>query len=455
MKQFSQQLHKKAITSVTLQAAEQQALRERLVSYMEYHPLPAEMQTKTPVSRVLTEPSLKTEAFATFSIPFISFFKSSAVAAAILLLVVPFIAEHAVPGDTLYSVKVKFNEELRSSLTFNGYQKVEWETERVNRRIAEARLLASEGRLTEEVEAEVADAVRVHTESAKREIEALRADDADGAAIASMTLDTTLEVQSSSLRGDGGEIAGAMNTTNLIATAIDESRDQTFAQNASSSLPAYTKLMARAEQNTTRIYELRDALKDTVSAEELAEVNRRIADIERAVQVAIEQSSTDEVLAQQSLVEVLQRTQKLIVYMTELEVTNTVDLEEVVPVVLTNDEKQSEMVRLTTEIEQKISDIATATKVAENQSVKEKLQAIQADLNDLSIKMASTTTNFLAFKEYAHKATTLADDTILFIEKYSVLVTRVESSPEDSVEATTTELNIEKSTTTVGDVVSE
>ena len=50
MKRFSEQLYKKS-TSVKLQAAEKRELRERLVSYMEYHPLPAEMKTKKAPAR--------------------------------------------------------------------------------------------------------------------------------------------------------------------------------------------------------------------------------------------------------------------------------------------------------------------------------------------------------------------------------------------------------------------
>jgi len=461
MKQFSQQLHKKAQTTVKLQLDEQRELRERLVSYMEYHPLPAEMKSVTrDLQNKPAKSILRTDPFATISLPFFTLFKSSAIAATILLLVVPFIAEQAVPGDTLYAVKVRFNEELRGSLTFDSYQKVEWETERVNRRIAEARLLASEGRLTEEVEAEVADAVRLHTESAKREIEAIRVDDADGATIASMALDNTLEVQSSSLRGEAEEVAGLSGETqvkSLIATMIDESRDLTAAQNASSSLPAYSKLMARAEQNTTRIYELRDVIKDTVSSTELGEVNRRISDIERAIQLAIEQSATDEMLAQQSLVEVLQRTQKLIVYMTELEVTDTIDIEEVVPVVLTNEEKQTEMGRLNDEIKQKINSINASLDRTIDVSVREKLQVASMELGYLAEKMAQANENFLVFKEYSHEATALADDTIKFLEQNgnSVKPVPVEVVTKATTTATSTEVEVEKSTTTANEVAPE
>ncbi len=435
MKQFSQQLHKKAETTVKLQAAEQRELKERLLAYMEYHPLPNEMKAVSAKTKKIYDPAIFEDTFASISLPFISFFKSSSIAAAILLLIVPFIAEQAVPGDTLYAVKVRFNEELRSTLTFDGYQKVEWETERVNRRVAEARLLASEGRLTEEVEAEMAEAVRVHTESAKREIAALRIEDADEATMASIALDTTLEVQSASLKEVAENMAGEETESTgigLIANVIDESRDQNADDTSTSSLPSYEKMVARIEQNTTRIYELRDTLKGVASEEEIVDVSRRIADVDRLMQLVIEKNTTDGEQAKQLSLDVLQRTQKLIVYMTELEVNSVVDIEVIVPVVLTNEEKQSEVNRLTNEIDNKKEQINTSlTKVTES-SVQEKVQYSQTLLDDLSKQMASSTDNFIAFEAYAKEANLLADDVLNLLSKYGP-VTDINVPPGDEV----------------------
>ena len=51
---------------------------------------------------------------------------------AIIIVSLPFAAERSVPGDGLYAVK-RFNEEVRGTLAFDTVQKVEWETERLNR----------------------------------------------------------------------------------------------------------------------------------------------------------------------------------------------------------------------------------------------------------------------------------------------------------------------------------
>lgn len=421
MKQFSQQLHKKATATVKLQAAEQRELRERVVAYMEYHPLPAEMKVvaKTTKDRVTGS----AEAYQMVKIPFHVFFKYGTIAAALVLVLVPFMAERAVPGDALYTIKVQFNEEVRSTLTFDSFQKVEWETERLNRRIAEARLLASEGRLTEEVEAEVAQAVRTHTENAKREIETLRAEDADEATIASIALDTTLEVQSTSLKGDEAEVSRMATVTevsrpvSLIATALDESRGESEVVNASTT-PAYGKLIARVEQNTTRIYELRDKLREVAPVTELSEVSRRVADIERAITEAVALVAEDEVGARKSLVEVLQRTQRLIVFMTEIEVSEMVDIETFVPMVLTEEEKYSIVASSTKAVEERMAALVKRSAAVEDQAVLEKLAAGQKMLEELSSEMATSTSDFARFTGLFEETVVLSEDMNALLDQY-------------------------------------
>lgn len=437
MKQFSQQLHKKAETTLKLQSDEKRELRERLVAYMEYHPLPAEMKAKkSPV--VVTSPVMN-DAFTMVKVPFYALFKYGAAFAVIVLVVIPFVAEKAVPGDALYAIKVQFNEELRSTLTFGSFEKVEWETTRLNRRIAEARLLASEGRLTKEVEAEVAAAVREHTENAKREIEVLRTEDADEAAIASIALDTTLEVQSTALKGgsdvlaDGEEEVLSSQMSNLIADAIDESRDEAIESEDSSTLPAYEKLMARVEQNTTRIYELRSSLSKIVPAEELADVTRRVEDLDRTIEEVVALSGTEGIAARKSLVEVLQRSQRIIVFMTELEVSKTVDIDTLVPVVLTEEEKQAEIVSSTDLLGEKVKQIATMLEGVDDEAVREKVMVGQAIILDLSAKMASSTDDFTAFTTFAREVHTVVDDTIALMERYHTPVENGEVQTESEV----------------------
>lgn len=422
MKRFSEQLHKKAMT-VKLQAAEKRELRERLVSYMEYHPLPAELKTVSEKNISAPDTSFFADPFRVVTLPFSMIFKSSAVAAALVLIVIPFIAEKAVPGDTLYAVKVGFNEELRSNLTFDSYQKVEWETKMLNRRIAEAHLLESEGRLTEEIEARVAEAVKTHTENAQREIEVLRSEDADAAAIASIAFDTTLEVQSNSLRkGEGvdvmegdSDVVSSRNTS-LIAGVIDKSRSESEAKNASTTLPAYDKLMARVEQNTTRVYELLDSIKRTSDSTQLVDVTRRIEDIERSIQQVIDSTEEDNIQARKDLVGILQRTQKLIVFMTELDIANSVDIETLVPVVMTEAEELAATERMTNELNAKLEKIKSVLVSMEEGDVKAKVKFAINSITESLVKMGEAT-EFASLDAIAKDALVLAKDTVILLEQ--------------------------------------
>lgn len=446
MKKFSQQLHNEAKT-VKLQAAEKRELRERLISYMEYHPLPAEMKVNSLKQVAKAQPF--TEAFTNVSIPFSRLFKYSAALAALVLIIVPFVAERAVPGDTLYAMKVQFNEEVVSSLKFDTYQKVEWETERLNRRISEARLLASEGRLTEAVEAEVAEAVKTHTENAKREIEELRTQDADGATIASIELDTTLEVQSAALRSDSTTLEvdneSVSSPANLIANVIDASRSQTEDDNASTTPPAYEKLMARVEQNTTRIYELLNSLQGAADAEQLNDVTRRIEDIERAVKVAIETYATDEAKAKELMIGILQRTQKLIVYMTEIEVKQTIDIETLVPVVLTDSEHVLISNNLQSELDQKLAIIKELELQVQDENILAKVAFVKVQIDELIVNTSTTSADFVTFEANAKEALTMINDVIAMLEQH-LNIKAEDFKPEEieTDEATSTEAVVDE-----------
>lgn len=447
MKRFSEKLNAKAST-VKLRAAEKRDLRERLTSYMEYHPLPAEMkEAKVVANQNLT--SLVAEPFQTFSIPFAAIFKSSAFAAVLLVIIVPFVAEKSVPGDALYAVKVQFNEELRSTLTFDTYQKVEWETERLNRRIAEARLLASEGRLTEDAEADVAKAVRTHSANAQREIEELRVEDEDAATIASIALDTTLELQSSSLKG-GEEVAvsqkdmeGVDNSVDLIAVAIDESRTNSDEITSTTTAPAYDKLTAKVEQNTTRIYELLTALEKIATEEELADIVRRSEDINRAMAEAIEIKESDELGSRLRLVSVLQSTQRLVVYMTELEVIKTIDIETLIPVVLTEEEEVEEQNSVIDDLNQKSQEIEMLLKNIDDEEIISKVRFVQDRIDFNLVRMSSSSKNFAAHTVFAKEGIALADDALALLRQQIDSDSAVEEIVEEKTSTTTEEVNEE------------
>lgn len=416
MKRFSEQLNKKSKT-VKLRAAEKRELRERVVSYMEYHPLPNEMKAK----KVEKERSLLTEEYKEVALPLKMMLRWAVGTAAILIISMPFVAERSVPGDSLYAVK-RFNEEVRGTLAFDTIQKVEWETERLNRRISEARLLASEGRLTDEVEEEVAEAVRTHTENAQKNIEVLRGEDADEATLASIALETTLTVQSAALHDEldeNGEVSEENNKPSILATAVEETRVKTTATNASSTIPAFDKIMAKVEVNTTRVYELRDSLVENASEEEVAEITRRIEDINRSVEEAITLREENDEQARAILIDSLQRTQKLIVFMTDIDVSQMIDIETIIPVVLT-EEEQAILAEYkikfegNIELESKIEEINTAMLITEDEAVIEKVNVILSEID--SMIESSSSTDFVTVETTIMSALDLVNNIYVLLE---------------------------------------
>lgn len=72
------------------------------------------------------------------------------------------IADNSLPGDALYSFKVNFNEEVRSSLMNTPEKKLSWEKTRIDRRLSEIKTLASTATLTKERQAKAQQALDIH-----------------------------------------------------------------------------------------------------------------------------------------------------------------------------------------------------------------------------------------------------------------------------------------------------
>lgn len=410
MKRFSEQLKKKA-GSVRLRAAEKRDLRERLVAYMEYHPLPTDVVMSTQ-----RQPAAVSNQIESFQVIRISrrFVHGLVGVMTLFLVLVPVLAERAVPGDSLYAVKVNVNEEVWSSLAFSSFEKIEWETKRLERRIAEAQVLARSGRLTPEVEALVVGAVEGHRQSAAASIEKLRSVDAEQASLAEMTLSAVLDVQSAKLSSNQAASSTTGRSTATLAQAVAISREEAESRSANATI-SYDRLMAYIEQETTRTYELLNSISETATPEQVGAIERRLQDIDRAIasvvaaRIDIETNDTAPVMAvsidvatttasttattsttviattteqtvasEEDLINelrsIFKAVQKLIAYMTDLDLQATVQIETLLPVVLTDEESRVEqtaqreqLVRLTAQIDESVDRLAT-------DSVQEKIQ---------------------------------------------------------------------------------
>ena len=285
MKQFSSQF-KKQSESIRMRASEKRELKERLVAYMEYHPLPKEMKLPAKRKSLTALKGIPSELF--FSIPFTTKYlrNFSGVFAVLCILSVPLIAEKALPGDVLYPVKVQFTEELRSTLSFSPYAKVAWETQRLERRISEARLLASEGKLTAEAQSQFAEAIKTHADAAQHEIAILRKTDTDKAALAEITFASALAVQSQVLEGhmQNGSKEVATDNHSILAVAEVVAQARTSAEVAQKDAPlSYEGLRAAVELDSTRVYELLASIKTTAAPDVITDVERRLTDVERKI----------------------------------------------------------------------------------------------------------------------------------------------------------------------------
>lgn len=328
MKKFTEQFKNKSET-IRLNSKERRDLRERLLAYMEYHPLPENIPSGASygflntwrVTRLITVPTMA---------------RLTGVCAILFLVVIPAIAERSLPGQMLYPVKLRFNEELRGAFVSSPYQKIEWETERLERRLAEARLLADSGRLTPAAEAEVARAIKSHSASAKESIASIRLNDSDEAIMAEIALTSALEVQSEMI--DQRQRTSGNSEVSSLATAVNEAK--LSVSTGSADLASYAKVLERVESETTRAYEYLNSLNGVISAQEKKEVERRLSDVRYKVEVATKLKEEDELAAARQLGEALGSSRKIISFMTNLDVRSTVTIGKLVPVTLTPEERK-------------------------------------------------------------------------------------------------------------------
>ncbi len=376
MKSFESDI-KKLAEKTRLKAVEREAIRERVLSYMEYHPLKKESNVS--VSRLS---SLTHEDF--IYITWDSFWVrvTSGALAFILIVGVPLLAERSVPGDILYLVKTGVNEGIQTQFATSPYEKVELETKLIERRIAEARLLASEGKLTTEVEAQIAETVKGHADAVQSGLAELRESDVDGAAIAEIVFNSSLEVQSAVL-----EMSGSTTPSTALLDMVNTVRDE-VASDVHPTAPSYDGLLARIELETTRSYELFESVKEDATPEEITDIERRLADIDRSIVGAKELKEVDETGAVNSLTSVLGLIQKLISFMTDIDVRESVTLESLVPVVLTPEERTRIVTDRLALINAKIGEVDMQIASITDDGLREKMVFVREEIN---VHVASTT----------------------------------------------------------------
>ena len=331
MKRFSEQLQKKALL-IRLKAAEKDDLRERLMAFMEYHPVTVVSPKVSRKEGEIMSP------FRVIRIP--ALYVRMVAGAFVLLFVigVPALAEQAIPGDILYPIKVQVTEEIRGSLNRDPYQKVAWETTRLERRITEARQLAKAGKLTPEVQISVLEGVQAQKVTTESEIDTLRTTDAEGASLAQLTYATMLDVQSAVLKADDSASTTMGKSTVALASAIDASLVEVHGKDDGDAV-SLERLRAQLEVETTRSYELLQSISGVATDQEQKDIARRLADVDRKIADASSDAALDDAARKAALRTSWSDIQKLISFMSDIDVRASVAIETLVPVVPTDSER--------------------------------------------------------------------------------------------------------------------
>lgn len=450
MKSFDTEL-KKYAEKISLKASERRELRERVLAYMEYHPLPKQSATE----QVQTAPS---ESFIVVHFNSLISPLRMRVASGMLILfliIAPFVAERSVPGDVLYLVKTGFNETLQGQLANSPYEKIEFETKLMERRIGEARALASEGKLTEEVKTKIAEDVKEHTDAVQDGLAELRTQDADGAAIAEIAFNSSLEVQSAVLNSNTSTTG--TSSIDSILTIVNDARDE-VTSNQIESIPSFVNMMAKVELETTRSYELFNTIKPDATPEEIVDIERRFSDINRLIAEAKEKNVTEPEVAANGLRDTLGLIQKFIVFMTNIDVREAVALETLVPVVLSSAERTDIVTGEIQAIQSLALEITERFTTLEEEGVKTKVSEGLIQVGEF-VGKATTTLEIpdadidIALVEgWIREARALINDLDTMTKKVEVIETPI--TPEENV-GTDMEKEVEKgeeATTTENDV---
>ena len=113
----------------------------------------------------------------------------------------------ALPGDTLYAVKVSVTEPMREVLAFSQTAKADFHTNVVQERLEEAETLVSQGRLTESTTKALEENLNKHVAAAQTITKTLAEGDPDTAADMATALDSSLSAHGAILArlGDDSE----------------------------------------------------------------------------------------------------------------------------------------------------------------------------------------------------------------------------------------------------------
>lgn len=136
---------------------------------------------------------------------------------------VSYAAEGALPGDTLYPVKLNLNEKVMGKFAFSQKARVNVETRLAERRLEEAEELAANGRLNENLQAHIEKSFEAHASNVAKELVAITdKSDIETAAEVSSQFVSTLQTHGHILIQVGGEEDGVLITIQPLVKKVAE-----------------------------------------------------------------------------------------------------------------------------------------------------------------------------------------------------------------------------------------
>lgn len=176
----------KRAQTIRLTDAERSAMRAELMAFQKANPLSVQ-PIRSPYEQFIGAASFFSGNYA----------RVSAFAFALLLLVgitggTAWAAEGALPGDTLYPLKVSLIEPVQGSFAVSSEAKAEWNTRLVVNRLSEAERLAVRTDLTSATQAELAQSFTTSVVAAKTNIDTVAKKDPRAAARLNLALNSSL-----------------------------------------------------------------------------------------------------------------------------------------------------------------------------------------------------------------------------------------------------------------------
>jgi hypothetical protein len=239
---------------------------------------------------------------------FITFESHALIASLIVITIfagtgVSFAAEDALPGDTLYAIKVNINEEVRDVFAVHPENKARWSMEKARRRLLEAEVLAERNELDEEKESALLAKFTKHSEDFDKALESLEREgnvtEALGViAVAESTLETYRALLAS--RHVSGESESALlstlrveekefeNATSSVATGTDSIATGTLPSSVSTLVAKRNKnpFLSEVEDSLFRLNEGKRDANDVIA-------NLSEKDLIKATQIAAKSAKSN------------------------------------------------------------------------------------------------------------------------------------------------------------------